>query len=64
MSNNILPLIDTDSWKTEMPEVKEIAEFTKEIGGLRIKLSSESFGMGKWVSETEIEGEKSYRLTA
>ena len=56
MSNNILPLIDTDSWKTEMPKVKEIAEFTKEIGGLRIKLSSESFGMGKWVSETEIEG--------
>lgn len=64
MSNNILPLIDTDSWKTEKPEVKQIAEFTKEIGGLRIKLSSESFGMGKWVSETEIEGGKSYMLTA
>lgn len=64
MNQNMFPLIHTDAWKTEVPEVKPLAVFAKAPGGLKISLPNEQFRVGKWVAETKIEGGKSYALTA
>ena len=60
----MFPLIHTDAWKPEMPEIRQTAVFSKESGGLKISLPQGKFGIGKWVSEIQTEGGKSYALTA
>lgn len=56
IEKNVLPLISSDKWKTFVPEVKPVAKFgkSKYNVSLDISLASESYGVGKWITEVDV----------
>ncbi len=55
IEKNILPLISSNKWTTFVPEIKPLAKFEKSKYNLSldIALASNSYGMGKWVTEVD-----------
>lgn len=56
VEKNVLPLISSDEWKTFVPEIKPVAKFgkSKYNVSLDISLASESYGVGKWITEVDV----------
>jgi hypothetical protein len=61
---NLAPLTSDDLWHTVTPEVGSGASFsrTSDSGSLNIELSSDSYGVGKWVCEFPLSGDETFRL--
>ena len=61
---NLVPSLSSSLWRTEVPEVKDVARFSRgeNNGSLNIELSSELYGLGKWVCRFPLAGDKSYLL--
>lgn len=63
-NKNLFPAEDSTAWYTETPEVKRIAEFSQSEDGLCISLSDpKAYGLGKWITETEIKGGHTYKIS-
>ena len=62
---NLLPCLASGLWKTEVPAVKALASFDTGIflDTLNIRLSSNTFGIGKWVADAPAEEGKTYRFS-
>jgi len=65
VQNNIIPLISDESWQEWMPSAKKIAQMFKNDfdSSLDIFLSSNSYGIGKWICDFSVEPGKTYKLT-
>ena len=61
---NFAPLLSDPLWYTEVPEVKDLAQFSRgeNSSSLNIRLSNDLYGLGKWVCRFPLTGNKSYLL--
>ncbi len=60
MSNikNLLPSLC--DWKTEDDEIKHLAKYSNDNNSLSITIDSNSYGLGKWITEIPVSEEKTY----
>lgn len=62
-SNNVLPLVESNEWKTEDTELKVLALYDKTDDGLVITLDSKSYGVGKWIVNVPVSEKQTYKIS-
>lgn len=62
---NLLPPLTSSLWQTAVPEAKPLASFTQYALGdrLGIELSSDSYGVGKWLCTVPMDETKTYQFS-
>lgn len=56
---NLMPSFRDEEWKSFSPEGQEVRFFLEEAGA-RIVTAEGHFGLGKWISELSLNGDKAY----